>query len=641
MKISRPSSLAVLATALAVTLPALSPALADAPSAPAAANVADEQPTIAGSYLAARFASSERDNDAAVTYLRNLLKLDSRNPEVVERTFFATLMDGDMDDAIGLASRLVKMDNANRIARLTLGVNALRKKQYRTARSNLALSMRGPIGDLTAVLLSGWAYYGANDTKNAIAAIRNLQGPDWYAPLKALNIGLILDASGQQKEAGRQLKQAMELDPGSLRTLDAYARWVSRNEGVKAALAVYDKLDERMAQHPVVEAQKKLLEQGKSLPPLVLTPQQGAAEVLYGLGSTLARQGGEDLAMVYLRLASWLDPEHPFINITLAELYEQLKQPAKAIEVYGTVPASSPLKRDAEIQLGVAMEAADRFEEAENHLKKVVAKAPDDPDGFIALGRVQQARKMFAECAQTYSRAIDLIKEPTRSNWLLFYFRGICNERSKNWPAAEADLKKALELYPDQPHVMNYIGYSWVDQGIHLDEGLNMIRKAVSLRPDDGPIVDSLGWAYYKLGRYNEAVEELERAVELMPQDPVINDHLGDAYWKVGRKLEAGFQWSHARELKPEPQDLAKIERKLKDGLDAADAQAPVKQVKDESGADSAARPQDQKPEEAKTEEAKPADGKPAGGKPAEGSTPADAAPATPEGGASDSKPAK
>lgn len=577
MKISRPSSLAVLATAFAVTLPALSPARAEAPTSPIPRAQLEDQATVSGSYLAARFASSERDNDAAVTYLRNLLKLDSRNPEVVERTFFATLMDGDMDAAVDLANKLVKVDNSNRIARLTLGVNALNKKQYRTARSNLALSMRGPIGDLTAVLLAGWAYYGAGDVKNGVAAISNLQGPDWYAPLKALNAGLILDAAGQQKEAGRQLKKAVELDPGSLRTLDAYARWVSRNEGVKAALKVYDGLEDRLASHPVVEAQKKLLEQGKSLPPLVTTPQQGAAEVLYSLGSTLARQGGEDLALVYLQLALWLYPEHPFTSLTLAELHEQLKQPNKAIEVYRSVPASSPLKRDADIQLGVALDAADKFPEAEAHLKKLVAEAPDDPDGFIALGRIQQARKMFAECADTYSKAIELIKEPGRSNWLLFYFRGICNERSKNWPAAELDLKKALELYPDQPHVLNYLGYSWVDQHINLDQGLDMIRKAASLRPDDGAIIDSLGWAYYRLGQYNEAVQELERAVELMPQDPVLNDHLGDAYWKVGRRLEAGFQWSHARDLKPEPDDLVKIERKLKDGLDAATAATPEK----------------------------------------------------------------
>ena len=165
----------------------------------------------------------------------------------------------------------------------------------------------------------------------------------------------------------------------------------------------------------------------------------------------------------------------------------------------------------------------------------------------------------------------------------MFYFRGICYERSKQWPNAEVDLKKALELYPDQPLVLNYLGYSWVDQGVHMDEGMNMIRRAVEQRPDDGYIVDSLGWAYFRTGNYAEAVKNLERAVEFKPEDPTINDHLGDAYWRVGRALEARFQWSHAKDLNPDKDDLPKIEEKLKSGLpddtsSAADA-AKTKKV--------------------------------------------------------------
>jgi len=159
------------------------------------------------------------------------------------------------------------------------------------------------------------------------------------------------------------------------------------------------------------------------------------------------------------------------------------------------------------------------------------------------------------------------VPNPEKSNWVMFYFRGICYERSKQWPLAEADLKKALELYPEQPHVLNYLGYSWVDQGINLDDGMRMIRRAVEQRPDDGYIVDSLGWAYFRINNYDDAVKNLERAVELKPEDPTINDHLGDAYWKVGRFLEAAFQWSHARDLKPDADELARIETKLKSGL--------------------------------------------------------------------------
>jgi tetratricopeptide (TPR) repeat protein len=231
------------------------------------------------------------------------------------------------------------------------------------------------------------------------------------------------------------------------------------------------------------------------------------------------------------------------------------------------VPADSPLHRNAEIQLATNLDSLDKTDEAKTHLKKLIEENPKDSEAIMALGNIERSRKNYAECADTYNKAVSLIPNPQKSNWMVFYFRGICHERAKNWPAAEADLKKALELHPDQAHVLNYLGYSWVDQGINLDEGMRMIRRAVEQRPDDGYIVDSLGWAYYRIGNIEEATKHLERAVELKPDDPTINDHLGDAYWKTGRQLEAQFQWQHATQLKPEPDELKKIEDKLKNGM--------------------------------------------------------------------------
>jgi Flp pilus assembly protein TadD len=202
----------------------------------------------------------------------------------------------------------------------------------------------------------------------------------------------------------------------------------------------------------------------------------------------------------------------------------------------------------------------------------------------LALANLQRSRKLFAEAAETYTKGLALSEKAGRADWTTYYFRGVSYERSKRWPLAEADFKRALELYPDQPLVLNYLGYSWVDQGINLDEAFRMLRKAVDLRQEDGYIVDSLGWAYYKLGRYDDAVRELERAIELKPADPVINDHLGDAYWKVGRQLEARFQWNHARDLNPEPEDLPKILRKIEVGLEDAPPKPAAEVVPARSG---------------------------------------------------------
>jgi tetratricopeptide (TPR) repeat protein len=309
------------------------------------------------------------------------------------------------------------------------------------------------------------------------------------------------------------------------------------------------------------------LKAGEKLPQLVSTPQAGAAESLYGLGASLGRRGGEDLGLVYLQLSLHLAPTHSLALLSLADLYEALKKPDFAIKVYERVPASSPLHRNAAIQMAANLDTLDRSGEAEKHLDALIKEHPDDLEAIMALGNIQRGRKQFAECADTYSKGMATIAQPDKANWVIFYFRGICNERSKQWPKAEADLKKALELFPEQPHVLNYLGYSWIDQGVNLDEGMEMIKRAVQQRPDDGYIVDSLGWAYYRIGNYDEATKQLEHAIELKPEDPTINDHLGDAYWRVGRRLEARFQWAHARDLKPDPDDLPKIEAKIQNGL--------------------------------------------------------------------------
>ena len=523
--------------------------------------------TATGSYLAARHAGQLRDAATAATFYRMALKHDPKNTDLLDRTFLSLVVGGDIEESVKYAEHIAQVDKNDRIAQLVLGVHALKRKQYAAARSDLTQSIRGPITDLTATLLSAWSLEGAGDSKRAIAAIDRLAGPDWYAIFKELHAGLIADLAGNKKEAGKRLEHAYKLDPTALRVVEAYGSWLSRNASPKEALAVFETFDKALPRHPLVVDAMDKLKASEKLPPLVGNAQAGGAEALYGLGASLGRRGGEDLGLVYLQLALFLEPNHPLALLSLADLYESLKKPEMAIKAYERIPANSPLHRNAQIQMATNLDVLDRADEAESHLSALIKEHPDDLEAIMALGNVQRGHKKFAECADTYSKAVALVPQPEKANWVLFYFRGICYERAHQWPKAEADLKKALDLFPDQPHVLNYLGYSWIDQGIHLDEGMDMIKRAVQQRPDDGYIVDSLGWAYYKLGKYDEAVKQLERAIELKPEDPTINDHLGDAYWRVGRKLEAHFQWAHARDLKPDPEDLPKIEAKLKNGL--------------------------------------------------------------------------
>ena len=540
--------------------------------------------TKSGSYLAARHASVERDSGSAATFYRSALRSDPKNNELLDRAFISSLADGDINEAVKLADRILTIDKSNRVARLVVGVRDLKLKKYAAAQININQSIRGPITDLVATLLSGWASYGAGDTRSAVANIDKLTGPEWYPIFKDLHSGLILELAGKEKDAGMRLERAYKLDDSMLRVADAYARWLSRKDPA-AAGAVYAAFDKKLARHPLVQQGLRDSEAGKKLSPLVNSPQSGAAEALYGIGATLTRRGGEDLALVYLQLSLYLAPNHPLALLSLADLYESVKKPAMAIKVYERMPADSPLKRNAQIQLATNLDAADRSDEAIKILKDVTTEDPKDIEAIMALGNIERGRKKFADCAQTYSQAIDVMPAASEKNaWVTYYYRGICEERSKQWKKAEVDMRKALELQPEQPHVLNYLGYSWIDQGINLDEGMKMIKRAVDQRPDDGYIVDSLGWAYFRIGNYEDAMKNLERAIELKPEDPTINDHLGDAYWRVGRTLEAKFQWAHARDLKPEAEELPKIEAKIRNGLPEDTSSAASADKKKEDG---------------------------------------------------------
>ena len=393
-------------------------------------------------------------------------------------------------------------------------------------------------------------------------------GPESYNLLKDLHAGLILDQSGQRRDALKRLERAYKYDATVLRVAQAYGSQLSRAGNRDEALKVFKALDEALPRHPLVTDAIKEIEAGRRIAPLVdNAPQAGAAEALYTIGAALGRRG-EEVGLVYLQLALYLKPNHALALTSLADIYEGMRKPELAIKTYERVSTASPLSHNARIQRALNLDQLERTDEAMADLERIVEGDPTDREAIMALGNILRARKKFAECGGRLHQGDRQHRaRREKTDWVVYYFRGICYERSKQWPKAEVDMKTALELSPDQPLVLNYLGYSWVDQGVNLEEGMRMIRRAVEQRADDGYIVDSLGWAYYRMGDFENAVKYLEQAVELKPEDPTINDHLGDAYWRVGRRLEARFQWAHARDLKPEPEDLEKIVEKLKSGL--------------------------------------------------------------------------
>ncbi|KGF70993.1 hypothetical protein LL06_02625 [Hoeflea sp. BAL378] len=563
-----------------------------APAASLAAASAPEQPAeiqpnflgFAGAFLAGRTADVDNDTGRAIEFYTKALEFDPENADIKQRLMVALFTDGRFADGVALARELKDDPAVSQVSNLALMVEAVTKREYRKAESLLNADDSNPIDRLLNTLLKAWAEYGDGKGDQAIKTIIALDGPPWYPVFTRYHAGAMAQAMGNKAEARKHFTDLIA-DPeigGTapdtyIRAVMALAGLEARDGNTRAALDALSAGEDFSPGYAPLSALRQTIDEGGKPEAGVKTAQQGAAAAFFTLGSALNREGAEETVGVYLQFARVLDPENAATLVLLASLKERLGKAEDAIAIYEAVPESSPMRRVSELQLGLALADLGRTAEAKDHLSALIESDPRDIRSYLAYGSVLSMDKDYAEMASTYEKAIAVIgPTPTRNDWNLFFQAGIANERLKQWPKAEAQFKRALELFPDQPQVMNYLGYSWIDMNMNLKEGMDLIRAAVDLRPNDGYIVDSLGWAHYRLGQYEDAVRELERAVELKPADPTINDHLGDAYWRVGRELEAEFQWKRALANEPDADLKPKIELKLSEGLPAADPAVPA-----------------------------------------------------------------
>lgn len=554
--------------------------------------------SFAGAYLAARTAEADNNIGAAVDFYRQAMAFDPGNDIIKQNLLLALLTEGRFKDALPLAEELKNQPEIERFSRVALAIDAISRKQYRKTGPLLMLSIQSDMDQLATSLMGAWVKVGQGNPKRALADVVKINGPEWYGLFRIYNAALIADIAGDKQDARNYYQQAIDDRPGGSAAPDTYERIVMAYASFKlrqgdkdGAVKILKDAEELLNGRMTITEMREKIEAGQKYPRLIETPQQGVGEVLYTLGTAINRGGAEAFAKLYLQMSLPLRPDNDATLYQLGDISAKLRQPERAVEYYGRVPEKSPYRRDAEMQRALNLAENEKTGEAIEQLKTLLNRDKTDLRTYLALGGVYAQDKNFADAAKIYDAAVEQIKSPERKDWPVFYQRGIAHERLKEWDQAEPNFKKALELYPDQPQVLNYLGYSWVDRGENLDEALLMIKKAVELRPQDGYIVDSLGWAYYQLGRYPEAVVELEKAVKLRPEDPTINDHLGDAYWRADRQLEATFQWNHAIAGKPEPEELAKIEEKLKSGL--AD---PANPAQADAAKPDAAKPETEKP---------------------------------------------
>ncbi len=549
--------------------------------APATAGVGDgaerEQPrSLLGSYLAGRLARGQNDTLAAAAYYSEALQRDPENQVLVEFAFLMEASEGNWTRVEALARELVKAQPTHRTARTFLGLAAFKAGRFTEAESHFAEASAHPLGELTGALARAWILQAQNNTQAALDLLETQKLPDWASYFLRYHRALIADVAGRPNDARAAYERISKNDQRTLRITLAFASHAARAGDTKLAQSIISGYVERAKSepHPSVRALLERIEAGKRPELLVRTPAEGLAEVFYGLGEALSGEGNLGIGVVLLQFSLYLTPDSLFPLVTLATAQENAKRYAAAIAAYDRVPRGSPLEVVVDIRKALNLNQLERVQEAKELLDKLASQHPTDIRPLEALGSIMRGQKQFAEAAEYYTRAIALIERPEQKYWAFYYSRGTCYERLKKLPEAEADLQKSLQLSPDQPLALNYLGYTWIDHNRNLRQGMALIEKAVRLKPDDGYIVDSLGWAYYRLGNYREALKHLERAVELRPEDATLNDHLGDVYWRVGREREARFQWDQALTLQPEPAEAEKIRHKLEHGLPAVARQA-------------------------------------------------------------------
>ena len=532
--------------------------------------VASEQ--LYGHYLAGRQAQQRRDLTSAASYYEKALAADPDSPELISRTFLMQVFVGNFDQARVLARKQLKLDPSDAVAHLVVVVDRLKSGDSAGAIKAAAALPSDGVHRFVAPFALAWTRMAARDLTGAETALQGLDKFNGFEPLKVFQLGLLYDYAGKPDKARQHYEKALGASEQlNWRLTDIVANFEERQGRGEQAQALYDRFIRQNSSSDLGAAIAAIRAAGPAKPP-IRSASDGLAEAMFDLASVLNQAETIDLALLYDRFALGLRPQLPLAQLLLSDILSAQRKPEESLAVLKEIAPESPYYWSARLRAAINLDTLERTDEAISQLRTMAAENPSLIGALVSLGDILRNKKRFAEAVEAYDEAIRRTAAaglPER--WSLFYDRGVALERSGQWPRAEADLLRALELKPDQPMVLNYLGYSWIDRGENLERGMKMIEKAVELRPEDGYILDSLGWAHYRMGNYAAAVQHLEKAIELVPEDPTINDHLGDAYWRTGRLVEARYQWRRALQFGPQENDIKPIQAKIEHGLNLAD----------------------------------------------------------------------
>ena len=554
------------AAVAAVAAPALAKPKAPPPPPADVEFGADESVSAYGLFLAGQAAMNDGRNDVALDYFDRARAADIDAGDFNRRTFIAAVFAGDVPRAARLAPGEEGGVTLQRLGALEKVVDGLANGRGQEARELLAGGAVSAPHRQAAALLAPWAAAAAGD-KDASTVRPDVRGDRLVEVFGQLGQAILFERAKRYDEAETGYMSLTGMgDAGILFVLD-HGAFLERRGRRADAVALYDQaLQQAPADIGLKQARARAAGRGK--PPPLPTVREGAARALLPAATAFAGDRQNEMALAYVRMSLYLDPTREDARVLLGDILTALDETESAREVYAGIPENSPYYPGVRAKLAWSYQGAHEAEEGLAMAKQAFDASPTDRDAAVTYADLLRANERYAESARVLDGVI--AQAGGAPDWRLLYMRGIALERSGQWPAAEKDLTAALAQQPNEPDLLNYLGYAWIDRGERLSEAMDMVKRAVAANPRSGAMVDSLGWAYYRIGDYRNAVDKLEEAVLLTPADAEINNHLGDAYWRVGRTIEARFQWSRALSLEPSPAIKADAEAKLKSGLPPA-----------------------------------------------------------------------
>ena len=530
----------------------------------------EDEPSAYGAFLAARYAGVNRDAEGAAEYYAEALHRSPGDAILADRAYITALLSGQMDDAAHYAELSFEAGDPSRLATIYAAVDRVADRDYSGARRLLDdRPAFGPFNAFVADLVHHWALLGIGDEAEAIAAAQAMAAPGYLGPFIALHRAMLLEAAGRDAQADEIYRSTVFTTPFRRMAVEVYGGFLERSRRIDDATLLYETyLNGAPHEASIREALVRVQQGGR--PPRRPSVSEFAALSLFGPAASLAAQADMDLTVLYLRMIQRLDQDYAPNRILLGETLQRINLPEVALAEYASV-RDGPFRTSAQIDLIWLTARLDRLDQAAA-MSRALLDETDDNEARLILADIYRVTQRCGEAIELYEEVIDrraAAGEP--DDWRYHYFAASCHYSMDELEEAEAQYLIALEIDPNQAQVLNDLGYLWLDNGRHLDRAFDMVQQAAMLEPTQGHIIDSLGWAHYRLGNYEAAVLELERATALEPGNATANYHLGDAYWRVGRELEARFQWRRTLDLEADPEERAGALDRLENGLPMAD----------------------------------------------------------------------